>query len=175
MSIEKNFFSDGDDAENKIDGFNIPDSENIEEDSASAGRFEMLFPDMVQDGRPKIPDNFQDPLELAKLAVRVLDSKKASGIKLLRVGDKTIIADYFILCTGTSNTQLRALSAELEEELRKSGIEPGHIEGYNEASWIIMDYASVIVHIFNRETRNFYNLEKLWSEAEEIDISGITD
>lgn len=89
MSIEKNFFSDGNDAKTKIDGFNISNSENIEKDSASAGRFEMLFPDMVQDGRPKIPDNFQDPLELAKLAVRVLELKKASGIKLLRVGDKS--------------------------------------------------------------------------------------
>ncbi len=175
MTIEKNFFGGKDNAENKIEGFNIPDSEKMEKDNDSDNRFETLFSGTDKDRKAKIPDGFQEPLELAKLAVRVLDSKKARGIKLLRVSEKTIIADYFILCTGTSNTQLRALSGELEEELRKSGIEPGHIEGYNEASWIIMDYASVIVHIFNRETRNFYNLEKLWSEAEEIDISGIID
>lgn len=175
MTIEKNFFSDDDNAENEINGFDIPDSDEAEKDNVSDNQFEMFFSDTDKDRKAKIPDSFQDPFELAKFAVRVLDSKKARGIKLLRVSEKTVIADYFILCTGTSNTQLRALSGELEEELRKSGIEPGHIEGYNEASWIIMDYASVIVHIFNRETRIFYNLEKLWSEAEEIDISGFID
>lgn len=133
---------------------------------------------MAEDGERKkaiIPENMKDPRELAKAIVRVLDSKKARGLKVLYVGDKTVIADYFVLCTGTSNTQLRALSAELEEKLAEAGIYPGHIEGYNEASWIIMDYASVIVHIFDRETRNFYNLEKLWGEAEEIDISELID
>ena len=120
-----------------------------------------------------IPDELSRPEDLLRAVVRVLDSKKARGLKVLRVADKTIIADYFVMCTGTSNTQLRALSGELEERLAEVGVHPGHIEGYNEASWIIMDYASVIVHIFDRETRNFYNLEKLWGDAEEIDIDSL--
>ena len=102
--------------------------------------------------------------------IKILDSKKAHGLKLLRVREKTVIADYFVICTGNSNTQIRALSSELEEKLGQQGIVHDRIEGYNEASWIIMDYGSVIVHIFNRELRGFYNLEKLWAEAVEVDI-----
>lgn len=102
--------------------------------------------------------------------IKILDSKKAHGLKLLRVREKTVIADYFVICTGYSNTQIRALSGELEEKLGMQGVIHDRIEGYNEASWIIMDYGSVIVHIFNRELRGFYNLEKLWAEAVEVDI-----
>lgn len=111
------------------------------------------------------------PRELADAIIGVLDDKKAHGIKLLYVEKKTIIADYFIICSGTSNTQIRALANEVVFRLGEAGIYPPHIEGLNEASWVLLDYSSVIVHIFNSETRNFYNLEKLWKDAEEIDIS----
>ncbi len=111
------------------------------------------------------------PRDLADVIINILDEKKANGIKLLYVENKTIIADYFIICSGTSNTQLKALANEVEFRLGESGVYPSHIEGLNEASWILLDYASVIVHIFNSTTRNFYNLEKLWKDSEEIDIS----
>ena len=111
------------------------------------------------------------PRELANAIIGILDEKKANGLKLLYVENKTIIADYFIICSGTSNTQIKALANEVEFRLAEAGINPSHIEGLNEASWILLDYASVIVHIFNSETRNFYNLEKLWKDSEEIDIS----
>lgn len=111
------------------------------------------------------------PRELANTIIGVLDEKKANGLKLLYVENKTIIADYFIICSGTSNTQIKALANEVEFKLGEAGVCPSHIEGLNEASWILLDYASVIVHIFNSETRNFYNLEKLWKDSEEIDIS----
>lgn len=111
------------------------------------------------------------PRELANAIIGVLDEKKANGLKLLYVENKTIIADYFIICSGTSNTQIKALANEVEFKLGETGVYPSHIEGLNEASWILLDYASVIVHIFNSETRNFYNLEKLWKDSEEIDIS----
>ncbi|MBQ7500948.1 MAG: ribosome silencing factor [Clostridia bacterium] len=114
-----------------------------------------------------------DPDELAKAAVGILDSKKAGGITVLKVTNQTVIADYFIICTGNSNTQIKSLSDELEFKLKERGIEPKNIEGFREASWIVMDYNSVIVHIFNRELREFYNLEKLWNDAEKIDISGM--
>ncbi|MCL2518789.1 MAG: ribosome silencing factor [Oscillospiraceae bacterium] len=110
------------------------------------------------------------PKELADKIIEILDNKKANNIKLLHVEKQTIIADYFIICTGNSNTQIRALSGEVEKEMKLIGIEPKNIEGFNEASWILLDFSSVIVHIFNRETRNFYNLEKLWHDSTEIDI-----
>ena len=113
------------------------------------------------------------PKQLAEEIIRVLDAKKAGGLKLLHVTDHTVIADYFIICTGTSNTQIRALANELEFKLGEAGVYPGHIEGLDDATWVLLDYASVIVHVFNGETRRFYNLEKLWSDASEIDISGL--
>lgn len=113
------------------------------------------------------------PRALAEQIVKILDSKKAKNIKMLRIDDRTVLADYFVICGGNSNTQVRAIAGEVEEKLQEAGITPHHIEGYNEATWTVIDYCSVIVHIFNRETRDFYKLEKLWSDAEEIDISEI--
>lgn len=112
-----------------------------------------------------------NPKELAEQITIILDAKKARNIKMLKVEEQTILADYFIICCGTSNTQIRALAGEVEEKLGEIGITPHHIEGYNEGSWVILDYSSVIVHIFNRESRDFYNLEKLWGDAEDVDLT----
>ncbi|MCL2212781.1 MAG: ribosome silencing factor [Oscillospiraceae bacterium] len=111
------------------------------------------------------------PEELAHEVVRILDSKNAQGLTLLHVTDNTIITDYFVICTGNSNTQIKAFAGEVEFKLKEAGLEPRRTEGYREANWVVMDYASVIVHIFNNEQRSFYNLEKLWSDAVEVDIS----
>jgi len=113
------------------------------------------------------------PYELAEKIIRALDSKKARGIKLLHVEEQTILADYFVICSGTSNTQLKTLAGEVEFQLGEIGVELRHIEGYTEGSWIVQDFGTVIVHIFNRETREFYNLEKLWADATEVDIKEI--
>ncbi len=110
------------------------------------------------------------PEALAHSIVRILDDKLAGDIRLLHVTEKTIIADYFVICTGSSSTQIRALSGEVEYLIGESGLQPGHIEGLPEANWICMDYHSVIVHIFNEENRAAYRLEKLWEDAEEVDI-----
>lgn len=83
------------------------------------------------------------------------------------------MADYFILCTGTSNTQVKALAGEVEFKLEQAGVHLRRMEGYQEGSWIVMDYSSVILHIFHRETRDFYQLEKLWSDAENVDLSAL--
>ena len=114
-----------------------------------------------------------DPLEIAKELVHVLDMKKARGIKLLHVTEKTIIADYFLICQGTSNTQLKALCGEAEYKLRLCGVAPLRIDGYGEGSWIVMDFGSVMVHIMSRDDRDFYKLEKLWGDAEVVDIDDI--
>lgn len=120
-------------------------------------------------------NNTNEPKIIAEKIIKILNDKKANNIKLLHVEKQTIIADYFILCSGTSNTQIKALAGEVEEQMKLMDIEPKNIEGYNEASWVLLDYSSVIVHIFNRETRNFYNLEKLWLDSVEVDISQILD
>ncbi len=112
------------------------------------------------------------PEELATAIVKVLDDRMASNIKLLHVTEKTVLADYFVICTGTSTTQIRALAGEVEYRIGESGMKPGHIEGEDAANWICMDYHSVIVHIFSEENRDMYRLEKLWGDAEEVDISG---
>jgi len=117
--------------------------------------------------------NEMTPRMLAESIVKILDAKKARDIKLIRIEDKTVLADYFVICGGNSNTQVRALAGEVEEKLEENGITPHHVEGYNEAVWTVLDYSSVIVHVFNREAREFYKLEKLWSDAENIDISGL--
>ena len=114
-----------------------------------------------------------DPLEIAKELVLVLDMKKARGIKLLHVTEKTIIADYFLICQGTSNTQLKALCGEAEYKLGLCGVAPLRIDGYGEGSWIVMDFGSVMVHIMSRDDRDFYKLEKLWGDAEVVDIDDI--
>ncbi len=118
-------------------------------------------------------DVLSDPYELAKAVIKILDGRRAKDIRLLRVDEKTIIADYFVICSGNSNTQIRALANEVEFRLGEVGIEQYHAEGLPEATWVVMDYGSVMIHIFNRETRDFYNLEKLWREAEEIDIKDL--
>ena len=110
------------------------------------------------------------PEELAAAIINILYAKKAHDIKLLHVTDQTVIADYFVIATGTSNTQIKALADELDYKTGLAGVKPKSIEGFREASWIVLDYSSVIVHIFNRETREFYNLEKLWGDSESVDV-----
>lgn len=112
------------------------------------------------------------PREVADKIIEILNCKDAKGIKLLHVEDQTIIADYFVICNGSNNTQLRSYAGELEYKMGLCGCPPKAMEGYNEASWIALDFSSVIVHIFNKDTRTFYNLEKLWEAAAEVDISG---
>ena len=109
--------------------------------------------------------------EIARAIADVLDSMKARDIKLLRVSDKTVMTDYFVICSGTSNTQIKALSGEVEYKLGERGVSPLHIEGYETGTWIAMDYAHVKVHIFNREQRDFYKLEKLWGDACEVPLN----
>ena len=112
-----------------------------------------------------------EPLEIAKTLVHVLDMKKGRDIKLLRVADQTIIAEYFVICGGTSNTNIKALAGEAEYKLGLCGVTPYRMDGYQEGEWIAIDFGSVIVHIMNRDSRDFYKLEKLWADAEAIDIS----
>ncbi|MBR4095707.1 MAG: ribosome silencing factor [Oscillospiraceae bacterium] len=113
--------------------------------------------------------------ELIASAVKILDSKKAEDIRVIKIGDLTILADYFIIADGTSSTQTKALADEVEFRLKQQGREPKQVQGNNGSNWIILDYSDVVIHIFYKETRDFYNLERLWSDGEDIDISKYID
>lgn len=109
------------------------------------------------------------PEQLSVEIAKILDTKKARDIKILEVLDKTTITDYFVIAAGTSSTHVKSLADEVEYELKtKLGIECTNIEGRGLGNWILLDFESVIVHVFNPQTREFYNLEKLWSECKEI-------
>ena len=111
--------------------------------------------------------------ELAEIAVKALDSKKGKEIRLIRIDKITTLAEYFVICTGTSNTQINALGDEVEKELTEKGEEPLHREGYRGGTWVLLDYGCVVVHVFNAEARKFYSLEHLWADGEEVDLSAI--
>lgn len=112
---------------------------------------------------------------LVKQIVCSLDKHKSFDIKVLRVTEVTSLADYFVIAAGSSSTQVRALSDYVEFELGQQGITPLRIEGYQTSQWILMDYGSVVVHIFQESTRSFYDLERLWQDAEEQDLTIFLD
>ena len=107
-------------------------------------------------------------LETAMAAAKAIDSKKGKGIKVLRIDDLTVIADYFVIATGSSTTQVKALAGEVEYALGQTGVKPLRVEGFDSGGWILLDYNTVIVHIFQPSTRDFYSLERLWADAQEI-------
>ncbi|HBL83462.1 MAG: ribosome silencing factor [Clostridiales bacterium GWF2_38_85] len=116
----------------------------------------------------------QKAIELGKLVVNALDSKKANNIMLLGLSKETVIADCFVIATGTSSTHIKSLADEVEFKLFETlQIKPSHIEGFGNSSWILMDYGTVIVHIFTKDAREFYNLERLWVDAENIPVETI--
>ena len=105
--------------------------------------------------------------------VKVLDSKKGIDIRVLDIRGLSVLADYFVIVTGSSDRQVQALADNVEEELDKEGVYPINKEGYNTAEWVLLGYDDVIVHIFQRETREFYGLEHVWQDAPEVDITGL--
>ena len=111
--------------------------------------------------------------ELMENIVKVLDSKKAKDIRAIRIGDLTILGEYFVIATGTSSTQVKMLADEVDYQLGEKGVQPHRVEGYHSEDWIILDYTDVIVHIFHEDTREFYDLERLWADGEKVDLSGI--
>ena len=110
-----------------------------------------------------------EAFEILKIAANALNAKKARELSAVKVGDLTVLADYFLMCTATSSTHVRALADEAEEKLNEAGVLPHHIEGKT-TGWIVLDYGDVIVHVFDRENRLFYNLERIWSDGKSINI-----
>lgn len=114
------------------------------------------------------------PKETALLLAQILDSKKGLDIKVLKTGELTTLADYFVLCSASSSTQIRALADACEKAVKERlGEAPHHVEGHRGGTWVLLDFSSVVVHIFNQEAREFYDLERLWSDAEAVDLTEI--
>ncbi len=107
--------------------------------------------------------------EMAKLASKALDEKKAMDIKIIDISEVSTIADYFIIASGGNQNQVQAMVDNVEEKLGRAGHEPKQIEGTKSSSWILMDYGDLIVHVFDEENRLFYDLERIWRDGKEID------
>ena len=111
--------------------------------------------------------------EVAYEVTKALDSKKGVDIKLLRINDVSSLADYFLICTGTSNTHVKTLCDYAEDALERLGEPMLGREGHRGNSWELLDFGSIVVHVFTEEAREFYSLERLWADAEQVDISDI--
>ena len=107
------------------------------------------------------------PRELTNEIVKILDKKKALDITAIKTEELTIVSDYFVIATGTSNTHVKSLADDLEYEMGKLGAAPEHIEGR------ATDFGSVLVHLFQKDQREYYNLERLWNDAQQLDISDL--
>ena len=113
------------------------------------------------------------PKEIAYSVTKALDEKKGMDIKLLKIDKVSSLADYFLICTGTSNTHVRTLCDYAEYVLEELGEPMLGREGHRGNAWELLDYGTIVVHVFTAEAREFYNLERLWADAEQIDLTGI--
>ena len=107
--------------------------------------------------------------EMAKIAVAALEEKKAKDIKILDISGVSVLADYFIIASGSNRNQVQAMADNVEEVLGKAGVHPKQIEGYQTANWILMDYGDVVIHIFDEENRLFYDLERIWRDGRVVE------
>lgn len=107
--------------------------------------------------------------ELTKLAIEALEGKKAEDIQVIDISEVSVIADYFIIANGTNRSQIQALSDNVEEALGRAGTPARQIEGYNTANWVLLDFGDVIVHVFDKENRLFYDLERIWRDGKKVD------
>ena len=107
--------------------------------------------------------------KIINIAVNLLNDKKAFNLSAIHIGELTVIAEYFILATATSSTHVKSLADAVEEKLKSEGFLPDHIEG-RATGWIILDYNGVVIHIFTRDAREFYNLDRMWDDGDKLDL-----
>ena len=108
--------------------------------------------------------------QIVKTTFHALDDKKAEDIKIIEIGKLSVVADYFVIANGTNTPHVDALVDNVQEELAKQGIHPARVEGVRSSGWILMDYGDVVIHIFSKEDRLFYDLERIWRDGKVIDI-----
>ena len=109
-----------------------------------------------------------DTVQRVREAVSAADDRKAVDLKVLRLQEVTDFTDYFLLCSGTSERQVQAIADAVQERLREARVRPLHVEGYNRAQWVLIDYGDLVVHVFQEEPRRFYSLERLWGDAPDV-------
>lgn len=109
-------------------------------------------------------------MEMANLAITALEDKKAEDIKIIDISEVSVIADYFIIAGGSNRSQIQALCDNVDEKLGRAGFAVKQIEGYDTANWILMDFGDIIVHIFDKENRLLYDLERIWRDGKPVDI-----
>ncbi|MDE6622510.1 MAG: ribosome silencing factor [Lachnospiraceae bacterium] len=110
---------------------------------------------------------------ILKTIVDALEDKKAENIQLIDISEVSTVADYFVITNGANRSQIQALSDHVQEKLALNGIHPRSVEGYNAANWILMDYNDLLVHIFDKESRSFYDLERMWRDGRVVDPKSI--
>lgn len=111
--------------------------------------------------------------EMVKLAYEALDEKKAEDIRIIDIAGVSVLADYFVICNGSNESQVRALVDNVEEVLAKAGYELKQMEGHGLGSWVLMDFGDIIVHVFDRENRLFYDLERIWIDGKLVDVESL--
>ncbi|MGN0346317.1 MAG: ribosome silencing factor [Lachnospiraceae bacterium] len=109
-----------------------------------------------------------EPKQIVKIAIEAMEGKKTEDIRIIDIADISTIADYFVIASGDNIRQVKAIANEVEEQLGKNGVCAKQIEGTQSANWILMDYSDVIIHIFDKENRIFYNLERIWKDGKQI-------
>ena len=103
--------------------------------------------------------------EMARLAYQAMEDKKARDIRIIDISEISVLADYFLIASGSNKNQVQAMVDNVQEELHKAGFVPKQVEGYNSANWILLDYGDIIIHVFDEENRLFYDLERIWRDG----------
>lgn len=112
----------------------------------------------------------QQSKEMARIAYHALEDKKGEDIKIIDIAGVSVVADYFLIASGSSESQIRAMVDNVEEELEKAGYQVKQREGYGSGNWVLLDFGDIIVHVFDRENRLFYDLERIWRDGKNIDV-----
>ncbi|MBO5227924.1 MAG: ribosome silencing factor [Lachnospiraceae bacterium] len=111
--------------------------------------------------------------EIAKIASLAIDDKKGMNIKIIDISKISVLADYFIIASGSNRNQVQAIADNVQEELFKAGHECKQVEGYQTANWILLDYGDIIIHVFSDEDRLFYDLERIWRDGQSIEMADL--
>ena len=111
-----------------------------------------------------------NPKEMAVLAKAALEERKAEDVRVINIEKISTLADYFLIASGSNRNQLQAMAESVEEAFDKKGIRPKNIEGYQGASWILMDYGDIVLHLFDTENRLFYDIERIWRDGVPVDL-----
>ena len=115
-------------------------------------------------------NKLEQSTKMAKLTIEALEEKKAEDIRIIDISEVSVLGDFFIFASGNNRNQLQAMSDEVERILGENGFYVKHIEGYDKANWILLDFGDIIVHLFDKENRLFYNLERIWRDGKEVDL-----